>query len=137
MHLCVHDTCMCKLQKQSLSLTGYGITLRHTITEIQSAIYTMLRRLAPLVTTILLTSSRIRPSSSHTLVRPFSVSSLYSRRSDIMGNQVSNKGDDPTYSAKEVPAPELTYTEEELKSRLTAEEYRVTQEKGRQISPLI
>lgn len=54
-----------------------------------------------------------------------------------MGNQVSNKGDDPTYSAKEVPAPELTYTKEELKSRLTAEEYRVTQEKGRQISPLV
>ena len=54
-----------------------------------------------------------------------------------MGNQVSNKGDDPTYSSKDAPAPELTYTEEELKGRLTAEEYRVTQEKGRQISPLV
>ena len=48
-----------------------------------------------------------------------------------MGNQVSNKGNDPTFSAKEAPAPEITYTEEELKSRLTADEYRVTQEKGR------
>ena len=50
-----------------------------------------------------------------------------------MGNQVSNKGDDPTYNAKEVPAPELTYTEEELRGRLTAEEYHVTQEKGREL----
>jgi hypothetical protein len=54
-----------------------------------------------------------------------------------MGNQASSKGDDPTYSSKEAPAPELTYTEEELKSRLSAEEYRVTQEKGREISNLI
>ena len=53
-----------------------------------------------------------------------------------MGNQVSNNGDDPTYSSKDAPAPELTYTEEELKGRLSAEEYRVTQEKGRQTSPL-
>ena len=52
-----------------------------------------------------------------------------------MGNQVSNNGDDPTYSSKDAPAPELTYTDEELKGRLSAEEYRVTQEKGRQISP--
>ena len=50
-----------------------------------------------------------------------------------MGNQVSNKGNDPTYNSKEAPAPELTYTEEELRSRLTAEEYHVTQEKGREL----
>lgn len=91
----------------------------------------MLRRLAPLVTTILLTSSRVRPSASP--ARPLSVSSLFYRRDFRveMGNQVSNKGDDPTYSADKAPAPELTYTEEELRSRLTADEYRVTQEKGR------
>ena len=47
-----------------------------------------------------------------------------------MGNQASNKSNDPTYSAKEAPAPELKFSEEELKSRLTAEEYHVTQEKG-------
>ena len=48
-----------------------------------------------------------------------------------MGNQASSKGDDPTYSAKEAPAPELAFTKEELRSRLSAEEYRVTQEKGK------
>ena len=48
-----------------------------------------------------------------------------------MGNQVSNKGGDPTYSTAEVPAPKLTFPEDELKSRLSAEEYHVTQEKGR------
>ena len=48
-----------------------------------------------------------------------------------MGNQASSKGDDPTYSAKEAPAPELAFTEEELRSRLSAEEYRVTQGKGK------
>lgn len=47
-----------------------------------------------------------------------------------MGNQASKKGNDPTYNAKEAPAPELKFSEEELRSRLTAEEYHVTQEKG-------
>lgn len=47
-----------------------------------------------------------------------------------MGNQASNKGHDPTYEADEAPAPEITFTEEELRSKLTTEEYHVTQEKG-------
>ena len=50
-----------------------------------------------------------------------------------MGNQASNKGNDPTYKTDEAPAPELKFTEEELRSRLTAEEYHVTQEKGKMV----
>ena len=50
-----------------------------------------------------------------------------------MGNQASNKGNDPTYKVDEAPAPELKFTDEELKSKLTAEEYHVTQEKGKTI----
>lgn len=52
-----------------------------------------------------------------------------------MGNQASVKGDDPTFKAGEEPKPELTFTEEELKAKLTEEEYRVTQEKGNDMCP--
>lgn len=91
----------------------------------------MLRKLAPLVISGTLLLTRVRPSNP---VRLFSTSTTVYRRDpreEIMGNQVSNKGGDPTYSTAEVPAPKLTFPEDELKSRLSAEEYHVTQEKGR------
>lgn len=47
-----------------------------------------------------------------------------------MGNQAIKKGDDPVFRAGEEPKPELTFTEEELRSRLTKQEYTVTQEKS-------
>lgn len=46
-----------------------------------------------------------------------------------MGKVVS-KDDDPVYKADEAPAPKVTFTEEELKTRLTQQEYDVTQGKG-------
>ena len=88
----------------------------------------MLRtRLVPLVAALLL--RKVGPSPP---LRQLSLSSSVYRRClrEEMGNQVSNKGDDPTYKAENAPAPELTFTEEELRSKLTAEEYHVTQEKG-------
>ena len=47
-----------------------------------------------------------------------------------MGNQTVTKGNDPIYQAGEVPAPKVTFTEEELRAKLTDEEYHVTQTKG-------
>lgn len=46
-----------------------------------------------------------------------------------MGKVVS-KDDDPVYKVDEAPAPKVTFTEEELKTRLTQQEYDVTQGKG-------
>ena len=44
---------------------------------------------------------------------------------------VQAKGEGPpTFSAGEAPPKKVTYTEEELKSRLSAEQYQVTQNKG-------
>lgn len=37
---------------------------------------------------------------------------------------------DPTYKAGEAPAPKVTFTEVELRAKLTEEEYSVTQGKG-------
>lgn len=45
-----------------------------------------------------------------------------------MGNQGSTRGDDPVY--RERQKPEITFTEEELRAKLTDEQYRVTQQKG-------
>ena len=88
----------------------------------------MLRtRLVTLITTLFLR----KVGTSSPPLRPLTVSSSVHRLREEMGNQVSNKGHDPTYKAEEeAPAPEITFTEEELRSKLTAEEYRVTQEKG-------
>lgn len=48
-----------------------------------------------------------------------------------MGNQQVTKGNDPVYKTGEMPAPKVTFTEEELRAKLTQEEYNVTQNKGR------
>ena len=47
-----------------------------------------------------------------------------------MGNQAVTKGDDPVYKVGEAPKPKVTFTEEELRDKLTPEEYNVTQNKG-------
>ena len=60
--------------------------------------------------------------------RPLLRLSSYTRLS--MGNQESVKEDDPTFRVAETPKPELTFTEEELRVKLSEEEYRVTQQKG-------
>ena len=45
-----------------------------------------------------------------------------------MGNKGLNKGEVPLYTA--TPEPKVKFSEEELRQRLSAEEYRITQEKG-------
>lgn len=45
-----------------------------------------------------------------------------------MGNQAVSKGDEKIY--KERPPPKVTFTEEDLRVRLSEEEYRITQERG-------
>ena len=52
-----------------------------------------------------------------------------------MGNQQAVKqGSDPVYKAGEQPAPKVKFSEEELRAKLTEEEYNVTQNKGDVIS---
>lgn len=53
-----------------------------------------------------------------------------------MGNQVVTKGNDPVYKTGEEPTPKVTFTEEELRAKLTEEEYNVTQGKGITKQPL-
>lgn len=49
-----------------------------------------------------------------------------------MGNQeVVSKGNDPIYKVDEQPKPEVTFTEEELRAKLTEEQYNVTQNKSK------
>lgn len=45
-----------------------------------------------------------------------------------MGNKGLAKGDVPLYTSP--PEPKTKFSEEELRQRLSAEEYRITQEKG-------
>lgn len=50
-----------------------------------------------------------------------------------MGNNqqgAAKGGGPPVYKAGEVPAPKVTFTEEELKAKLTEQEFQVTQNKG-------
>ena len=47
------------------------------------------------------------------------------------GNVDKEKHAPAVYKAGEEPKPEVTFTEEELRAKLSAEEYKVTQEKGR------
>ena len=47
-----------------------------------------------------------------------------------MGNQSSVKGDDVVYKRGEEPKPELSFTEDDLRARLTEQEYTVTQLRG-------
>ncbi len=47
-----------------------------------------------------------------------------------MGNRTSSKGSDPVYKTGEEPKPELTFTEEDLRARLTEQQYNVTQQKA-------
>lgn len=44
---------------------------------------------------------------------------------------------DSTYKAAQVPAPKVTFTEEELRAKLTDEEYSVTQGKGAWVGALL
>ena len=50
--------------------------------------------------------------------------------STAMGTVQAKGEGPPTFSAGEAPLKKVTYTEEELKSRLSAEQYQVTQNKG-------
>ena len=45
-------------------------------------------------------------------------------------NRLSQKSVDPTYEPDAAPAWKVTFTEEELRERLTQDEYWVTQQKG-------
>ena len=76
---------------------------------------------------------RSTPALRTTLVSFRSVPTTLFRRSaasGLMGNQVVTKGNDPVYKAGEVPKPKVTFTEKELREKLTEEEYAVTQTKG-------
>lgn len=46
----------------------------------------------------------------------------------VMGNKGLNKGEVPLYTS--APEPKVKFSEDELRERLSAEEYRITQEKG-------
>ena len=51
-----------------------------------------------------------------------------------MGNQPNKTGDSPAvYKAGEAPEPKVTFTEAELKAKLTEQEYQITQNKGQSI----
>ena len=49
-----------------------------------------------------------------------------------MGNSGAraNSSNEPAYRVGEAPPPKLTFNQEELKAKLTEEEYNVTQNKG-------
>lgn len=114
---------------------GYGKDGRRPSLHGSTVSKTMLGRVRgakiPLFTLLL---SRVSVSYSQT-----SVSSALQRRDlrEEMGNQASSKGDDPTYSAAQAPAPTVKFTEEELRSRLTKEEYHVTQQKGKELGKVV
>lgn len=49
-----------------------------------------------------------------------------------MGNVNERKGNKTdTYKAADAPPPKVTFTEEELRAKLTEEEYNITQGKGK------
>jgi len=48
----------------------------------------------------------------------------------VMGNQSGKEEGPQLYKAGEVPPPSKTFTKEELKDKLTEQEYDVTQNKG-------
>ena len=69
-------------------------------------------------------------SSPFSLAAPNRTPHSLFHMSATMGNQ-SAKGEGPSmYKAGEVPPPKVTFTEEELKDKLSPEEYDVTQNKG-------
>ena len=48
--------------------------------------------------------------------------------SATMGNKGGKSAEVPLYTS--APKPKVTFSEDELRQRLSAEEYRITQEKG-------
>lgn len=65
-----------------------------------------------------------RLTSSPTVIRTLQVSLLFIRACAAMGN----KSNVPTFTA--APRPKVTFPKDELRARLSPEEYRVTQDKG-------
>ncbi len=64
-----------------------------------------------------------------TLVRPVLAARVI--RVTTMGTKSSKEGDmDTMFRAGEEPKPELNFTEQELRAKLTEEEFNVTQNKG-------
>ena len=47
-----------------------------------------------------------------------------------MGTNSSKEQTETVFKAGEEPKPELTFTEEQLRAKLSEEEYKVTQQKG-------
>ncbi len=94
---------------------------------------------------VLLLSARRAKSLQSSLLSPAlvllssrtSLGSLYYMSASDMGTNSSKDEGPPIFKAGEVPAPKRTFTEEELKSKLTTQEYDVTQNKGKHLTVVV